>query len=126
MNPPPDFTKQVVDTLFASIEKGTIQAYTWIWDGITSYLLEHWVAVLIILFAVLVYAIVRALMGHWWILGSVLYNYFYAGALLLIGAIWGPAVFANTYADLGFFILYILCYILVGRILTKTGLKRRY
>ncbi len=126
MNPPPDFTKQIVDTLFSSVERGTIQAFTWIWDGITSYLIEHLVAVIIILFIVLVYAIVRALMGHGWILGSVLYNYFYAGGLLLIGSIFGPAVFANTYADIGFLVLYIICYLLVGRILSKTGLRGKH
>ena len=126
MNPPPDFTKQLVDTLFASIEKGTIQAFTWFWNGITSYLIEHWIVVSIILLVVLIVAVVRAFAGQWWMLGSVLYNYLYAGSLLLIGSIWGPAVFANTYADIGFFVLYIICYLLVGRILTKTGLKRKY
>ncbi len=125
MNPAPDFTKQLVDTLFASIEKGTIQAFTWIWSGVTSYLLEHWLAVSIVLLVVLIYAIGRAVMGHWWILGSVLYNYLYAGALLLIGSIWGPAVFANTYADIGFFALYIICYIAVGKILRYTELSHK-
>jgi len=126
MNPPPDFTKQLVDTLFASIEKGTIQAFTWIWNGVTSYLLEHWIAVSIVLLVVLIIAIVRAFAGRWGMLGSVLYTYLYGGTLLLIGSIWGPAVFANTYADIGFFLLYVVCFILVGRILIKTGLKRRY
>lgn len=124
MNQSSDFLKQLVDGLLVSIEKGTVQAYTWIWDGITAYLLEHLMAVLIILFFVLVYAIVRALMGHWWVLGSVLYNYLYAGALLLVGAIFGPAIFANTYASIGFFVLYVVCYLLVGKILKETGLKR--
>ncbi len=124
MNPSPDFTKQLLDILFASIQKGTIQGYTWIWNGLTSYLIEHWISVSIILFVVLIFAVARAIMGHWWILGSVLYNYLYAGALLLIGAIWGPAVFANTYADIGFFVLYIICYVLVGRILSRTGLNK--
>ena len=125
MNPPYDFTKQLLDTIFVSIEKGTIQVYTFIWNGITSYLLIHWIAVVLILILVLLYAITRALAGHWWVLGSVLYNYLYAGALLLIGAIFGPAIFANTYADIGFFLLYAICFFLVGRILTRTGLKRR-
>lgn len=118
-----DFLKQMVEVMLNSFQQGTIQAFTWIWNGITSYLIEHWIAVIIVLLVVLIYAILRAFMGHWWILGSVLYNYFYAGALLLIGSILGPAVFANTYADIGFLILYIICYIVVGRILARTGLR---
>lgn len=123
MNPPPDFTKQLIDTLFSSIEKGTIQAFTWIWNGVTSYLLEHWIMVIIVLLVILIYAIARAIMGHWWILGSVLYNYLYAGALLLVGSIWGPEVFAGTYIEIGLFLLYIICYLLVGKILNRIGLR---
>jgi predicted branched-subunit amino acid permease len=63
-------------------------------------------------------------MGHWWVLGSVLYPYLYWGIILIIGLIFGPAIFVNTYAELDLFILYIFCFILVGRILNKTGLKR--
>ena len=126
MNEPLDFTKQLIDTLFISINKGTIQAFTWIWNAITSYIFDHWIAVIVILFIVFIYAIIRAFLGHWWVLGSVMYNYLYFGILFLIGSIWGPSVFANTYANIGFFLLYIICFILVGKILTKTGLKRRY
>jgi len=119
------FFKNLFTLLLDKIQQGTILAYQKIWDGITSYLLGHLIVVIIILFVVFLYSLVRGLMGHWWIFGSVAYNYLYFGSLLVIGSIWGPEIFSNTYADIGFFLLYILCYIGVGMILSKAGIRRR-
>lgn len=107
-----------------SIPKGIILAYQMIWNFVNSFLLDNWIIVLISLIGVLVYAIFRALMGHWWVLGSVLYTYFYWGIIWIIGFIWGPEVFAGVYADLGLFALYVFCFILVGIILHKSGVRR--
>ena len=125
MNPTnPDFIKQMPTWFLNTIQEATIKDIKIFWDWGMSYLLAHFWIVIGILLIVLVYAIFRAFMGHWWALGSVIYTYLYWGIVLIIGLIFGPAIFVSTYADLGLFILYIFCFILVGRILNKTGLKR--
>lgn len=122
MNPSSDFVKQLIETIFNSLQTGIVWAIKFIWDLTTSFLLNHWVIVIITLFVVLVYAVFKALMGQRWLLGHVLYNYFYWGLILLIGIIFGPEIFAGTYVEIFTFILYIICYIVVGRILTKIKL----
>lgn len=121
-----EFIKQMPNLFLNAIQKGTVDGIKIIWDLITSFLIKHWIAVVVLLFVILVYAVVRAIMGRWGLLGHVLYNYLYWGAVLVIGLIWGSQVFAGTYAELGTFLLYVLCYIVVNRILVKTRLKRYY
>ena len=123
MNPSHDFTKQIVDILLGAIPKGTVWAFQFVWNLAISFLLSHLLATIAILVIVLVYAFFKAVMGHWWVLGRVLYTYLYWGSVLIIGSIFGPEIFASTYADIGLFILYIICFILVGKILNKTKLK---
>lgn len=121
-----DFPKQIVSLLLKTLDESTKQAFRMVWNILMSFLIEHWVAVIIILFIVLVYAVIRALLGHWWVFGSVLYNYFYFGILFLIGLIWGPEVFANDYFKIFLTILYITCFTVVGVILNKTGLRKKF
>jgi len=121
-----NFINQMPNLFLGAIQKGTVDGIKIVWNLVTSFLIEHWIAVVVILFVVLVYAVIQAIMGHWGFLGHVLYNYLYWGAVLAIGSIWGSQVFAGAYTDLGLFLLYIACYIAVDRILTKTGLKRYY
>lgn len=120
----PDFIKQTPTWFLNTIQEATIKDIKIFWDWGMSYLLAHLWIVLGILLIVLVYAVFRALMGHWWVLGSVLYNYLYWGSLLIVGLIWGPEIFASSYVDVGLFILYILCYIAVGKILQKIGVRK--
>ncbi len=120
----PDFVKELIPWIIQQFGIATAEACRMVWDMGMAYLAQHWVGVLVILFAILLYAIFRAVLGHWWILGSVLYNYFYFGALFVVGLIWGPEIFANDYFKIFLVLLYIACFTLVGKILTKTGLKR--
>lgn len=120
----PDFFKELIPWMIEQVGIGAAKAARMFWDAGMDYLLDHWIAVSAVLFLVLIYAIIRAFMGHWWILGSVLYNYFYFGVLFLIGLILGPEVFANYYFKLVLAVLYIVCFALVGKILNKTGFKR--
>ena len=119
----PDFIKQMPSWLLNTIQEATIKDIKIMWNWTMSYLLTHLWIVIGILLIVLVYALFRAFMGHWWVLGSVLYNYLYWGSLLIIGLIFGPEIFADTYIDIGLFILYVLCYIAVGKILKKIGVR---
>lgn len=119
----PDFTAQLITRLIDQIGIETAKVFRMIWDAGMTVLMQHWVAVLVILFVVLIYAFIRALMGHWWILGSVLYNYLYFGTLFFVGLIWGPETFANDYFKIFLLLLYITCYLLVGKILSKIRMR---
>jgi hypothetical protein len=120
-----DFPRQVVELLLSAIDEGTKQAARMLWSILTSFLLEHWIAVFVGLFGIFIFALVRAFATRRWaMLGSVTYNYLYFGTLFLIGTIWGPEVFANDYFKIVLVILYIVCFILTGKFLSKIGLHR--
>jgi hypothetical protein len=96
------------------------------WNALISFLHQHWMAVIIILAAVFITALIRALMGRWGMLGSVLYNYLYFGILFVVGLVWGSDVFVSDYLHLACTaILWPVCYFLVGWILDKSGLRER-
>lgn len=120
----PDYVRELIPWMMNQFGIATAKALRMFWDIGMIYLAQHWIAVLMVLFAVFVYALFRALLGHWWVLGSVLYNYFYFGTLFVVGLILEPEVFANDYFKIFLVLLYIVCFTLVGKILTKTGLKR--
>lgn len=123
----PDFVKELIPWLLKTFGEATAHAYRIIWDAFITLLWQHWIITVCVLILVLVAATVRAVTtGRWGWLGSVLYNYFYFGTLFVVGLIWGPEIFANDYFEIALVILYIVCFSLVGIILTKTGLRRRY
>jgi hypothetical protein len=120
-----NFAEQIIPWMLNSIGNATAQAYRTLWDMFMPLLLQHLLAISSILFLVLLYAAAIAFTtGRWAFLGSVLYNYLYFGVLFIIGLIWGPEVFANDYFKVVLALLYVVCFYLVGKILTKTGLKR--
>lgn len=120
-----DFPKQVVELLLNAIDEGTKQAARMLWNILTTFLSEHWLAVLLVLFVVFVAVTLKAMMGRWGSLGSFLYNFFYFGTLLVIGLIWGPEVFVDDYFNAACaVILYPICYVLSGMILDKMGVRR--
>ncbi len=120
-----DFPKQVVELFFNAIDEGTRQAARMLWHILTTFLSEHWLAVLFILFVVFVAVTLKAMMGRWGSLGSFLYNFFYFGILLIIGLIWGPEVFVDDYFNAACaVILYPICYVVTGMILEKMGVRR--
>jgi hypothetical protein len=66
------------------------------------------------------------MMGRWGSLGSLLYNFFYFGTLYIIGLLWGPEIFVDDLFNAACaVVLYPACYLLVGYILERTGLKAR-
>ncbi len=120
-----EFTKKMIDALFNAIDEGTKQAYRMLWNALLSFLSVHWLTVIIVLAVILIIAIIRALIGRWGMLGSVLYNYFYFGILFVIGLIWGSDIFvSNWFTVAGVIILYPICYLIVRVILNKTGLRK--
>ena len=118
----PDFVKELISLMMQKIEESTKQTYHMMWDVMMNYLAQHWVAVL---FAVFVIAFVRAFVtGRWAMLGSVVYNYLYFGTLFVVGNIFGADLFANDYFKIILVILYVVCFILTGKFLTKIGVRR--
>lgn len=116
--------ENVVSLLLNSFEEGLRQWTVMIWDIVTAQLIEHWLLLGGIFAGLLVLFTLMALFGNWASLGSFLYHSIYAIVILIIGSIWGPEIFVSNW--FGFFtaiILYPVCYMLVGWILVKTGLK---
>lgn len=92
------------------------------WDFLLLILRDNWQSLLLLLFLVFFISIIKAMLGRWGTLGSLLYHFFYFGILFIIGLIWGPQVFIDDAFNLACaVILYPACYLLVGTILNKTG-----
>lgn len=120
-----DFARQLVESFLNAIDEGTRQAYRMIWNGISQFLIENWGWVIVALVAILILAVVNYFAtGRWAMLGSVLYNYFYFGILLIITLIFGPEVFANDWFKIVLVIVYVVCFVLVGKLLRKAGIRR--
>lgn len=119
-----DLIKEMVSLLINAIPNAIVWALRFVWSIIEVFIHNNVWHITIILSTILIYAIIRALMGNWWILGKVFYKYLYWGSGLIIAFIWGPEVFASTYIDLWLYILSIICFIIVGILLKRIGLKR--
>ena len=123
----PDFVNDMVIRTLQSVDEGTKWAYHLFWDSLISFLSEHWLTVISFLVLLFLVALIRAYMGRWGMLGSVLYHYLYFGILFLVGLIKGPEVFVSEYFEIACeIILYPICYKTVGIILDKLGVRRRF
>lgn len=121
----PDFVKELVPWMIQRFGIATAKAFRMIWDIGMMYLAQHWIAVVVGLFAIFIFALVRAFAtGRWAMLGSITYNYLYFGILFIIGLIFGPELFANDYFKIVLVILYITCFIFTGKFLSKIGVRR--
>src|ERR1700722_16500729 len=120
-----DFPQQLVQFFLNAIDESTKQAYRMIWNAIEQFLLEHWGFVIIALASIFLFAVLSYFVtGRWAMLGSVLYNYFYFGILFIITLIFGPDVFASDWFKIVLFIIYIVCFVAVGKLLRKVGIRR--
>jgi len=121
----PDFVKEFIPWMIQEFGVATAKAFRMIWDIGMTYLAEHWIALIVGLVLIFVIALVRAFItGRWAMLGSVTYNYLYFGTLFIIGLIFGPELFANNYFIIFLVVLYVICFILTGRFLSKIGVRR--
>lgn len=120
-----DYPKLLVQWMLDTVDRGTKQAYSWIWSAIKELLITHSLSVSILLVVILILAILNYFVtGRWGWLGSVLYNYLYFGTLLMIALIFGSDVFASDYFKIVLVLLYITCFTIVGIILKKTGIRK--
>jgi hypothetical protein len=120
----PDFSKYMIDMVLNAADEAAKEVARLLWSALLSFLAQHWLAAMGLLFLVFVFATLKAMMGRWGTLGSVLYNFIYFGILFIIGLIWGPEVFLNDFFKAACaVILYPICYLAVGIILDKTGVR---
>jgi hypothetical protein len=120
-----DFPQQLVQLFLNAIDEGTKQAYRIIWNAVEQFLVEHWGFVIIALISIFLLAVLNYFAtGRWAMLGSVLYNYFYFGILFIITLIFGPDVFASDWFKIVLFIIYVVCFVAVGKLLKKVGIRR--
>ncbi len=109
------------------IGDATARGYRMVWDIAVQFVLHNLLSITILLLLVLVMSAIQAFTtGRWGWFGSVLYNYMFGGVMIAVGFIWGPETFANDYFEIVSFLIYIICFCLVGVILKKTGLRRRF
>jgi len=126
VTPNNDLIKEVTNLFIYAIPNMMAGTSRLIWGIIKTSIHDNLMPITIILFLVLFYAILKALMGNWRLLGSVLYKYLYWGSGLLIALIWGPEVYVSDYADILLYILYLTCFTIVGIILNKFKFRNRY
>lgn len=120
----PDFPKQLVDLVLSAADQIAKEVAHMLWSALLSFLAQHWLGAMGLLFFAFIIATVKAMMGRWGTLGSLLYNFIYFGILFVIGLIWGPEVFLNDiFKAACAMILYPVCYVAVGLILNRTGLR---
>lgn len=109
-----------------AMEQGIIQAFRMIWSAVKPLLVEHWLMIILVLFALFVIFFAEAMIGYWGSLGSLIYNTLYFGTLLIVILIWGTDIFVNDYFKLACaVILYPTCYFISGWALDKFGFRRR-
>jgi hypothetical protein len=118
------FLDLITDELFKIFNDAQIQAYQALWDGLMIFLSSNWISIIFLLLFFLAVSLIKAINGRWGMFGSIIYNYLYWGILFILGLIFGPKIFANTFVDILLFILYIICYWLVGKILRELNFKR--
>lgn len=114
------------EKIFEAFSEAQTMVARLFWDAGMAYLTEHLVAVILFLIAIFVIAVAQALFGYWGMLGSFLYHFLFLGTLFIIGLIWGPEVFANNYIKVWLALLYVICFLMVGRILNWTDVRGRY
>ena len=121
-----DFLHQLVLGLIDAIEVGTKNAYRMFWSYARDFFPEHWLLILSFVFAIFLIAVGKAMLGRWGSLGSLLYNLFYFGFILIVILIWGTDVLTNNYFNaFCAAILYPVCYLLVGKVLDVAGFRNR-
>ena len=112
-------SKEIINGLFKVFNDAQVQAYQALWDGLILFLSSNWLLVTGLLLFFLITSFIKAINGRWGMFGSIAYNYLYWGILFITGLIFGPKIFANTFIDILYFLLYLVCYWLVGRLLRK-------
>ncbi|MEI6528072.1 MAG: hypothetical protein WCO10_00140 [bacterium] len=118
-----DFAQELFLHMQDAISDGTKQACRMVWDVIQQFMMEHWFFLIVGLVILFWIAIIRWIStGRWGMFASLLYHCLYFGTLLVATLIFGPEIFASDYTKLWLFILYLVCFGLVGWFIRATGI----
>ena len=116
---PPDFFQQLLQqiqdqaTIFATEMVKMITGMIW------SLLRPYWSYLVVSFSLLLIIATIKAMLGQWGVLRSLLYHLFYFGILGIFIAIKGWGILFNPLFDLIAWIVYRVSYKLTGLILGK-------
>jgi len=119
-----EFGKYIINMALKAIDDTNKEVAQILWNQLLSFLSQNLILVIASLVGLLIVSFVVALNGRWGMFGSVLYNYLYFGILFIVGLIFGSHIFVNKFFDLFAAILYVVCFLMVGKILVVLGLKR--
>jgi DNA segregation ATPase FtsK/SpoIIIE-like protein len=112
---PPDFVSKIME----SAQKFGVDLVSAILKTTLAHAIPYWPYIIGILFVFLIIASIKAFYGRTRMLGSLLYHVFYFTVFGIIILINGVEIIFNPLFDLICFIIYTLCYWLVGLILQK-------
>ena len=110
-----DLFQKILDQTVVSAVELTKQFADAMWSSVEPY----WPYLAVGLFVILLYLTIKAMLGKWGALGSLLYHIIYFGILGIIVWIKGWEILFNPLFDLISFVVYRLTYTLVGVVLQK-------
>jgi hypothetical protein len=110
-----DLFQKILNQSLVSAVELTKQFASAIWSSLKPY----WPYLVVGLFVILLYLTIRAMLGKWGALGSLLYHLFYFGILGIIVLIKGWEILFNPLFDLIAFVVYRLAYTLTGLFLRR-------
>lgn len=114
----------MIESAIKALENGIIGGVNLAWIWFLEILKRNWVFIFTIFSIILFIATIKAMIGRWGTLGSILYNMFYFGTLFILGLVFGPQIFLDDiFKMICTVILYPICYWLVGLILNKINLR---
>ena len=119
-----EFGKYIINMALKAIDDTNKEVAQILWNQLLSFLSQNLILVILSLLGILLVSFPIALNSRWGMFGSLLYNYLYFGILFIAGLIWGPYIFVNMYFDIFTAILYVACFLMVGKVLRGLGIKR--
>jgi hypothetical protein len=114
------FIKGVYDGFIKLVAEKTEEVFRFIFNAIQSFVIENWYYILIVFLILLVISLIT---HNKRMLGSLLYSFLYYSILYLIVLIFGSEIFASDWIKIVLFILYLICFTFVGKILRLLSLR---
>lgn len=127
LTPGPDFAGDLIAYFIDQIQYWSGYWAREFWNIGVQLVLDNLLLISAFLVFILVASAIKAFTtGRWGVFASVLYNYLYGAVMIMISFTFGPEIFVSDYFKLVAFLVYVVCFWLVGRLITKLGLRRRF
>jgi len=115
----PDFLNQLFQQIQDQATVWAVEMLKMIIETIRLSIRPYWPYLVIGFFILLVWSTIKAMLGKWGALGSLLYHVFYFGILGIFIKIRGLEILFNPFFDLIAFVVYRISYTLTGLIVGK-------